>query len=197
MDKVALSIKQLEDTDAGNRKRAAMNLGDLKDARTFEPLIIALDDTDWEVRKAAALALGYKSEIAVYKSLVGMKDDENPQVRHAAADSLRRWQEFFHKVKYIYFGVISREEEKYGTTLKDPDLSGLAVPMPNLWKVYINTRSFDPALVGKFIDYALKHLDQEDVRKHVNIYYFGSLRNLSPDLHRHLKDLFAREWQLL
>jgi hypothetical protein len=187
MDTVAELIMNLENRDSDIRKKAAIDLGDLLESRF---------DKSSTVRDAAFLALSYKRGTNIQKDLMQALEDEQSEVREMAADSLQKLVAFYQKVKYVHFGVMSREEEKYGTTLKDPDLSELTIPMPNLWWVYVNTRSCDTALLENFINYALKYLDREDLKKHVNICYFFSPNNLKPDLRRRLKDLFAREWQL-
>jgi hypothetical protein len=195
MDTVEELIVNLENSNGDIRRKAAKDLGETKDDRVINPLIVALNDNDVEVRKAATIALGYKTGTDVEKALLRALADVNSEVREMAAEALQRWRAFYHKVKYIHFGVMSREEEKYGTTVKDPDLSELTIPMPNLWWVYVNTRFCDTALLEKFVNYALKYLDREDLKKHVNICYFFSPNNLKPDLRRRLKDIFSREWQ--
>jgi len=159
-------------------------------------LIELLEDESTEVRKEAALALGYKRSTRVRKALTRTLGDVDPEVKETAADSLKEWHSFYENVRYIHFGVISLEEEKYDTTLKDPDLSELTLPMTNLCSAYINTNSFDIILLNKFIDYALKYLGETFIMQHVQVYYYGSPKNLEPKLRNLLKDLFNKEWEL-
>jgi HEAT repeat protein len=187
MERIEELIVELRAANVDVRKQAAIEIGDL---------LVSRFDKSPKVREAALLALIYKRATNVQKALIGALEDEQPKVREMAADSLQKLFAFYQKVKYVHFGVISRGEEKYGTTIKDPDLSELTIPMPNLWWVYINTRSSDPALLENFINYALKYLDREDLKKHVNICYFSGPHNLNPDLQQRLKNLFASEWQL-
>ena len=197
MDSVEELIAAMGNADADVRKQAAIDLSERKEVQATDLLIELLSDRSWEVRDAATLALGYKRGTNVQRALLRAMEDDISQVRETATDSLKKWRTFYQKVKYVYFGVMSREEEKYGTTLKDPDVSELTVPMTNLWWVYINTYSFAQVLLEIFINYAVKYLGKKHLKEHVNICYFGSPKNLNPNLRNLLKNLFAREWRLL
>jgi HEAT repeat protein len=63
-------------------------LGELKDARSLDPVIRLLGNADWRVRQAAAQALGeIRSERAV-DGLLGLMQDDDSDVRSAVATAL-------------------------------------------------------------------------------------------------------------
>jgi len=89
-------IKALEyRKDTAVRISAAKALGELKDARTVEPLIAVLKDRDWSVREAAAGALGQLGDSRAVEPLIAVLKDSGKDVHEAAADALKKlgWQE--------------------------------------------------------------------------------------------------------
>jgi hypothetical protein len=79
--------KQLEDSSSDVRWRAVNALGEKRDPRAVEPLIISLKDADPVVRKAAAYALGMIGEPAV-GPLIGALKNGDPLIREGAAVAL-------------------------------------------------------------------------------------------------------------
>jgi HEAT repeat protein len=63
-------------------------LGQIKDRRALEPLIMALNDNSPQVRQAAATALGRLGGEEIIEPLIAVLKDNDPMVRHNAADAL-------------------------------------------------------------------------------------------------------------
>ena len=83
----------LKSADAEARRSAAFALGEIRDKRALEPLILALQtDDSYEVRTAAATALGQLKDSKALWVLVGtlqMRDETTPE-RQAALEQLRQ-----------------------------------------------------------------------------------------------------------
>ena len=82
-------ILKLKDKDPDVRRRGAMDLGGIGDARAVEPLISALNDKDTDVRNKAEKALEEIGPEAV-KPLIGALKKEHPKMRECAARTLGR-----------------------------------------------------------------------------------------------------------
>ena len=80
-------IKALEHKNIHVRERAAEALGELKDARAVEPLILALNGED-EGRFQAAFALGRIGDKRAVEPLILALNDKNEDVREKAAKAL-------------------------------------------------------------------------------------------------------------
>jgi HEAT repeat protein len=69
------------DKDNARRRDAVVALGQLRDSRAIEPLILALQDDDLEVRRLAALALSDIGEKSVIPALnAAFEANDNPDV---------------------------------------------------------------------------------------------------------------------
>jgi hypothetical protein len=84
----AIALKRLTDRDADIRFTAAEVLGKLKDARTVEPLIIALSDSDANVRLGVATALGELKDMRAVEPLIAALSDSDDNVRSRVATAL-------------------------------------------------------------------------------------------------------------
>ena len=82
-------IALLGDTDAWVRMAAARAIGEVRDSRASETLIVTLSDADWRVRRLAAWALNeMKEERAVTALCRLLLTDSRAEVRRAAAEAL-------------------------------------------------------------------------------------------------------------
>lgn len=172
-------------------------LGEREEDRATDLLIRAFEDKHSYSRNKVVAALGYKRGAAVKSILDRALNDEDAKVRETAADSLKKWKSFYHNVRYVHFGEIWSEKDRYGTTLKNPDMAGLNVPLDNLSEVIINTRSFDTGLLEKFLDYAVRYIGEQYLKEHVYVcYFFSTPRNLDPQLRNRLRTIFKQELRI-
>ncbi len=81
-------IRALRDDNRDVRLAAAMALGELRDRRAFEPLIVILKDEDWAMRHGAARALGNLGDPGAVELLIATLKDKDENVRGAAAYAL-------------------------------------------------------------------------------------------------------------
>ncbi len=87
-DEVETQIRALGDEDSSIRAQACDALGELKDPRAVDPLILALQDRKFIVRSNAAYALGEIDDIRAVEPLIQALSDEENEVRGAAAEAL-------------------------------------------------------------------------------------------------------------
>jgi len=78
----------IRDTDPAIRRRAALAIGRIGDARGGPSLVASLGDPDAEVRASAAFALGLLGDKSAAPTLSGSLKDESLQVRIRAIEAL-------------------------------------------------------------------------------------------------------------
>ncbi len=83
------TLKQLKADDWRARESAAKKLGDFTDARSIDPLVLALRDKNSHVRNAAQGALVRIGNPAIRSLVIALKDTDS-DARHAAQDALIR-----------------------------------------------------------------------------------------------------------
>jgi HEAT repeat protein len=81
-------LERLRNTDAYERQRAAIALGNLDNPEAVEPLMNALKDEDVFVRNFAAKSLGDLGDSRAVDALIQAMDDENLLVRRSAVIAL-------------------------------------------------------------------------------------------------------------
>ncbi|MEJ2245007.1 MAG: HEAT repeat domain-containing protein [Acidobacteriota bacterium] len=81
-------LARLHDTDAYERQRAAIALGNLGNTEAVEPLMNALEDEDDFVRNFAARSLGDLGDSRAVDSLIQAMNDESLLVRRSAVIAL-------------------------------------------------------------------------------------------------------------
>ena len=82
-------ITLLRDTDPWVRMAAARAIGEVRDRRASETLIVTLSDADWRVRRLAAWALNEMKEQRAVTALCNLLlADARAEVRSAAAEAL-------------------------------------------------------------------------------------------------------------
>jgi len=82
------TLRRLKSDNPYTRERAAIKLGDVKDPRVIDPLVVALDDPKESVRRRVAEALGKIGDVRAIKPLVAALKDFNMLVREEAAKAL-------------------------------------------------------------------------------------------------------------
>ncbi|GEM_PF-5354103 len=82
-------ILKFQDDNVDVRRRAAMALGRIGDARVVDALIVALKDKDEVVRRNAASALGAIGDAEAVEALVEALKEGNADLRRNAAKALR------------------------------------------------------------------------------------------------------------
>ena len=73
-----------------SRMKAAQTLGNSRDCRATDPLILALGDVAWEVRQSAVEALGKRRDIAAIGALIHILESVHRPVRTSAVKALAR-----------------------------------------------------------------------------------------------------------
>ncbi len=82
-------ISLLGDSDEWVRLAAARALGELRDDRATETLVVSLSDSDWRVRELATWALSEMKDARAVKALCNvLLSDSQSQVRSGAAEAL-------------------------------------------------------------------------------------------------------------
>ena len=86
--KLQETLKRLQSSEVYERQRAAIALGNLRDAGAVPALIAALEDPDDFVRNFAARSLGELKDTRAVDPLIAAMEDKNLLVQRSAAESL-------------------------------------------------------------------------------------------------------------
>ena len=94
-------------------------------------------------------------------------------------------------IKNIVFGTNGAPAQNSSTTLHNPDLSNLLLPLPRLRQVTIYTGSYDFHQVERFLTYALNYLEPSHLSKELQV----TIRGRKDDLHPNLLNNFLNTCQ--
>ncbi|ODS34707.1 MAG: heat repeat-containing PBS lyase [Candidatus Scalindua rubra] len=203
-------IRALEDRVSDVRKESAKALGKIGDTCAIEPLIKAVGDDEWNVREKAREALVKIGKPAI-ESLIMHLRNSNLRIRENVINVLdqlcyqprnntemvhylianRHWEKvegICSLVTRIVFGEISTDDDE--TSLKNPDVSELTIPMKNISKVIVDAETYDFHQVERFITYAVNYIGEKRLRKKVEVVIHGNPEKLHPNLRNLFKNLF-------
>ncbi|ODS34714.1 MAG: heat repeat-containing PBS lyase [Candidatus Scalindua rubra] len=194
-------IKALRDEEYYVRERTAYALGKIGKP-AVEPLVKTLEDASCFVRMRAAEILekiGWRPSLDREKSyyfiaktdwesvvllgsiavepLIKALGDKDSIVREKAAEALER---ICVQITTVVFGKVSTDDER--TTLKNPDVSELTMPMKNLIKILVDTESYDFRQVERFLTYAVNYIGEKRLKKYVEVHINGDPDKLHPNL---------------
>lgn len=168
-------VNALEDEYPEVRKFAAGALGKTQGYGVVAPLIKHLEDTEPEVRKSVMFALRNQGEIRAIKPLLKLLEGEDHDAVLTALEPLCRL------VRKIVFGdnqVVIFEPEH---TLRNPDVSRLTVPMPELKEIVIYTTTCDIQHIEALVKYVSEYIGEERLKKRIELYIYGELGKFPSD----------------
>ena len=171
----------LKDEHPAVRRKVALALANVSDEVDVETAMEALQDEDPEVRNALIPILRYSDDPLVIPPLLGLLHNPgNRDTAQAALESLCR------NVETIQFGFDPRDEiQDDRSTLYDPELKHLAVPMPHLKTIAIYSGNCDPEQIGYLVCYATDVLEPSKIR--IRAVVHGRGLGLSDDLREALR----------
>ncbi len=114
------------------------------------------------------------------------------KIRLAVLNPLVQCKQVDIAIETILFGALSSNTCHPLTTLKNPDVSELAVPMNRVRHVFIDTETYDFYQVERFLTYAVNYIGQKHLKKHVNVHIYGDPDKLHPNLRNTLTNLCKR-----
>ena len=193
------------------RRLVAKILGRSWAAQAIPPLVQTLHDRNSDVRLQAAKALDkmrWKPEDVMEKTyyLLAKRDWETyislgssaieplMQVFHDRTSFLRgeaeiALQKIYALIEVVIFGNVEIKDFVPRTTLLNPDVSTVTMPMSALEKIEIYTETYDFHLVERFITYAVNYIGQEYLKEHVEVHVYGDPDKLHPNLRNSLENL--------
>ena len=175
----------MKDEHPAVRRKVALALANVSDEVDVETALEAMRDEDPEVRNALIPILRYSDDPLVIPPLLELLD--NPGNRDAARAAL---ESLCRTVETMQFGFDPGEEiQDDRSTLYDPELKHLAVPMPNLKKIIVYSGNCDPEQIGNLVRYATDVLGPS--RVHVRAVVHGRGLGLSDDLREALRQCAA------
>jgi hypothetical protein len=172
-------IQALTDQDADVRKEAVSALGAIDDPRAVEALIQRLEDEMFTVRLNAVKVLGNMGALCTIEALTMMLNDSSPLIQAAAARAL---QNIVTAVETVMFGHPRGTLLNLDTTLFDPDVATLTVPMVSLERVVIDSETYSFHQVERFLTYAVNAIGQTHLKEHVGVHIYGDAEQVHPNL---------------
>jgi hypothetical protein len=92
-------------------------------------------------------------------------------------------------VKIVLFGDLNVKSAHRRITLKNPNVGHLTVPMQALQHLVIHIPTHDFHCVERFLTYAINHIGQAHLKKHVEVHIYGDPTQLHTNLRNILKNL--------
>jgi hypothetical protein len=92
-------------------------------------------------------------------------------------------------IEVVIFGSVEINDFTPRTTLLNPDVSTVTMPMSALEKIEIYAETYDFHLVERFITYAVNYIGQEHLKEHVEVHIYGDPDKLHPNLRNSLENL--------
>ena len=102
-----------------------------------------------------------------------------PPVFQRVCRTCRRLDVF---IEHIIFGTNGETSQNSPTTLHNPDVSNLLLPLPRLRQVTIYTENYDFHQVERFLTYALNYLEPSHLSKELQVTIRGRKDDLHPNL---------------
>lgn len=206
---ITLLSEALRDPNQRLRARVMSLLGDIGDQRVVDPLISALEDPDSDIRQYAIMLLGRIGDSRAIEPLVRILQTDRQEIQQQVAQVLGAFRDarvispllqllaatdtvvgeevdkllahLLPVVEIVVFGDMAHEAFDEQTSLCNPDVSALTLPMPNLKTIAIDTGRYDFRLVERFITYTLNTISQSTLKKQVVVNVYGE-----QELHPHL-----------
>ena len=114
------------------------------------------------------------------------RQDRNSFVREQAEIVLKK---IYASIKVIIFGHGEFGTFNQQTTLLNPDVSELSLPMSRLKRIEIYTKTYDFRLMERFITYAVNYIGQKHLKKKVEVHIYGDPEKLHPNLRNSFENL--------
>lgn len=193
------------------QRAVAEALGKIGGKRVISALKYALEDDDAIVRWQAAEMLkqsGWKPEndlehIRIHiargawqallpfgaqalPALIARSKDKDRTIREDVAVVLTQ---LLSVVKIVVFGNLQVKPARQKITLCNPDVMELTVPMQQLEHIAIHTPTHNFYQVEQFLTYAINHLGQDHLKKHVTVHIYGGPAQLHHNLQNTLQNL--------
>jgi hypothetical protein len=185
-------IAALQAPHALTKYGAAELLGRLGDPAGIEPLVQLFRSTDWIAHDTAieALARIGAPAIEAFQRIL-----EAPQTTPEMRQEIQRAMEGI-PLNTVVLGDAHWETDDSHSTLRNPDVSTLTLPMPQLQQLRIDCATCDVYRVEQFLTYAVNYIGQKRLKNGVKVYLLGDTGCLSPILLNSLHNLFNSVIQL-
>ncbi len=92
-------------------------------------------------------------------------------------------------VERVEFGTGIPQEPNIYTTLSNPDVAELNVPLVQLKQIVIDTATYDFRNVERFLTYAVNYIGQEYLKNNVDVHLYGDQKHLHPNLQNSLTNI--------
>jgi hypothetical protein len=168
-------INALKDEHPHVRKYAAGALGKTDDPYVIESLIKTLSDADRGVRNHAVFALMDRDNVHAIKPLLRLLKSED---RDAVLTALKPLCKLVRKIVFGDNQVVIFEPEY---TLRNPYVSNLTVPMPELREIVIYTTTCDIRHIEAFTNYVSGYIGEEQLKKRIGLSIHGELGKFPSD----------------
>jgi hypothetical protein len=204
-------IHILQNKNPAIRMTAVKILEQIGDVQAIKPLVSLLKDNNSTIRLQALKALDkmhWKPENITEKTLyVLVKKDWDSFISLGSAaieplmkivlgrisglrkDAETALQTVYALIEVVIFGSVEIKNFAPRTTLLNPDVSTVAMPMSALEKIGIYAESYDFHQVERFITYAVNYIGQERLKEHVEVHIYGDTDKLHPNLRNSLENL--------
>ena len=105
------------------------------------------------------------------------------EVIHAAL------QVIYASIEVVGFGQQTFTESNRYTTLQNPDVSELTMPIAGLKRVLIHPETGNFHQIERFVTYAVSYIGQTHLKNHVNLHLYGDPEKLHPNIRNSLTNL--------
>jgi hypothetical protein len=140
-------------------------------------------DTVWDgeaaVRETALDVLGQIGDSSTIDTILTLCDDWHVTIQQKATTTLARVCE---AIEVVRFGVTEQPHVNLQTCWVNPDVSVLAVSLPSLKRVEIETDTYSFHAVERFLTYALEYLGQQYLKHQIDVHLYGNPEHLHVNL---------------
>jgi hypothetical protein len=173
-------VQTLHDRNSDVRLQAAKALDKMrwKPEDVMEKTYYLLAKRDWETY----VSLGSSA----IEPLMQVFHDQTSFLRGEAEIAL---QKIYALIEIAIFRGVEIKDFAPRTTLLNPEVSTVIMPMSALEKIEIHAESYDFHQVERFITYAVNYIGQERLKEHIEVHIYGDLDKLHPNLRNTFKNL--------